>query len=306
MIVFALLTIFLLSGVDCSEEWSYAGENGPDHWADLEGSYCGGSSQSPININTKDVVLKDFEDWKLSGFSLNDENSGQASSITNNGHSLTVNLDGNYHTSGGGLTTGYKAVQFHFHWGSVDTQGSEHTVDDQMYAAEMHIVHHKDTFDDLGAAVANGDDDDLAVLGVLIEVGESNEALAEVFELAKDVPYEGNTTEIPSNNTISVADMLPKDVTRYFRYLGSLTTPTCNEVVVWTVFEDSISISADQMEILRNLHEGDAQSPEIEDNYRPVQSVNDREIAFSSAAKYSLSLLLSTLSLLVLSLQFSA
>lgn len=34
----------------------------------------------------------------------------------------------------------------------------------------MHIVHHKDTFDDLGAAVANGDDDDLAVLGVLIEV----------------------------------------------------------------------------------------------------------------------------------------
>lgn len=59
----------------------------------------------------------------------------------------------------------------------------------------------------------------------------------------------GNTTEIPSNNTISVADMLPKDVTRYFRYLGSLTTPTCNEVVVWTVFEDSISISADQVSV---------------------------------------------------------
>lgn len=52
---------------------------------------------------------------------------------------MTVNLDGNYHTSGGGLTTGYKAVQFHFHWGSVDTQGSEHTVDDQMYAAEVSI-----------------------------------------------------------------------------------------------------------------------------------------------------------------------
>ena len=30
-----------------------------------------------------------------------------------------------------------------------------------------------------------------------------------------------------------------------FRYLGGLTTPTCNEVVVWTVFEKPIKINSD-------------------------------------------------------------
>ena len=38
---------------------------------------------------------------------------------------------------GGPLNGTYRLIQFHFHWGSSDEQGSEHTVDKKKYAAEV-------------------------------------------------------------------------------------------------------------------------------------------------------------------------
>lgn len=38
---------------------------------------------------------------------------------------------------GGPLAGTYRLIQFHFHWGSSDGQGSEHTVDKKKYAAEV-------------------------------------------------------------------------------------------------------------------------------------------------------------------------
>lgn len=45
--------------------------------------------------------------------------------------------------SGGGLVTGYKAVQFHLHWGKNGGPGSEHTIDGEQYPMEVleHMRH---------------------------------------------------------------------------------------------------------------------------------------------------------------------
>ena len=37
------------------------------------------------------------------------------------------------------------------------------------------------------------------------------------------------------------------------RYAGSLTTPTCNEAVVWTVFSDPIKITKSTMEFMNSF-----------------------------------------------------
>lgn len=39
--------------------------------------------------------------------------------------------------SGGGLSTSYKAVQFHLHWGHDGGPGSEHTIDGEQYPMEV-------------------------------------------------------------------------------------------------------------------------------------------------------------------------
>lgn len=49
--------------------------------------------------------------------------------------------------------------------------------------------------------------------------------------------------------SISLSDLIPKEekLRRYFRYLGSLTTPGCDETVVWTVFEEPIQLQEEQV-----------------------------------------------------------
>lgn len=41
--------------------------------------------------------------------------------------------------------------------------------------------------------------------------------------------------------------LLPKDLRRYYRYNGSLTTPPCHQGVTWTLFHERVQISKAQV-----------------------------------------------------------
>ncbi len=60
--------------------------------------------------------------------------------------------------------------QLHFHWGSGDDQGSEHSVDGVFFPLEMHMVHVNSSFEDFDAA--SDQPGGLAVISFLFELGE--------------------------------------------------------------------------------------------------------------------------------------
>lgn len=46
------------------------------------------------------------------------------------------------------------------------------------------------------------------------------------------------------NHNVSIDELIGSvDLTKFYRYNGSLTTPECNEAVVWTVFHEPIYVS---------------------------------------------------------------
>lgn len=47
---------------------------------------------------------------------------------------------------------------------------------------------------------------------------------------------------------IVLSDLLPDNTKDFYRYHGSLTTPTCEETVIWTVFTTPIAVSETQVE----------------------------------------------------------
>jgi carbonic anhydrase len=59
-----------------------------------------------------------------------------------------------------------------------------------------------------------------------------------------------NHDETILTNLVSFKDLLPKQTTSFYRYSGSLTTPFCQQIVIWTVFDTPIEVSEKQASCL--------------------------------------------------------
>jgi carbonic anhydrase len=119
-------------------------------------------------------------------------------------------------------------------------------------------------------------------------------------EQLSEVPAGGDETTL--NNLVSLQDLLPEQTTSFYRYSGSLTTPKCNQIVSWTVFDDPLVISEQQVRVLVNFGidesiildisflvqlkkfrslKNDVEEPLV-NNFRPVQPLNDRTVLYRS------------------------
>uniref|UniRef100_A0A673UZU7 Carbonic anhydrase n=1 Tax=Suricata suricatta TaxID=37032 RepID=A0A673UZU7_SURSU len=102
-------------------------------------SVPGGTRQSPINIRRRDSIY----DPRLKPLQVSYA-ADSCLCVWNTGYFFQVEFDDcteGSGISGGPLENHHRLRQFHFHWGAVDACGSEHTVDDHVYPAELHLVH---------------------------------------------------------------------------------------------------------------------------------------------------------------------
>ena len=225
------------AGASHGAPWSYAGETGPAAWGGLRPEFatCArGKRQSPIDI--RDGIAVELEpvqfDYRASGFSVID-----------NGHTVQANVGGGNFIEVGGRR--FELVQFHFH------RPSEERINGRQYDMSLHLVH-KDA------------DGRLAVVGLLLERGAPQPVVQRVWN---DLPLERHI-EQPASQPLDLNALLPAD-RGYYTYMGSLTTPPCDEGVLWMVMRQPVTVSQAQIDIFARLYPMNA---------RPVQAASGRLI----------------------------
>ena len=195
---------------------------GSDHHASIYGfdyshQYAwhveSGVSQSPINIDTKKVAQAETFGDEDDTLSIHSDHA--SAKVIDTGHTIQI-VPG----SGSATIRGqhFALQQIHFH------APAEHAVDGKTYPLEGHFVFR----------AQNGR---LAVIAVFYRPGAGNAQFAAAMRAVKH----SETTEIASFDADA---LLPKQIGRYYHYLGSLTTPPLTENVEWYVIADPAELSA--------------------------------------------------------------
>jgi carbonic anhydrase len=226
---FSLATVAERSTAE-SAHWTYAGDHGPAHWAELSAEYaaCGiGVHQSPIDIDNP--IAAELPPLRYDYQSI-------GTTIVNNGHTLQISA-----APGSRLIVddeSFALQQLHFH------SPSEHHINGEAFLMEAHFVH-------------QNTEGDLAVVAVLYRQGPQNEVLATLGQLAPE--------EVGSVSNLEFDFKLISDRTNpasYYRYTGSLTTPPCTEGVRWFVSKSIHTISVEQRDEFVELIGEDARGPQ--------------------------------------------
>ncbi|KFV84242.1 Carbonic anhydrase 9, partial [Struthio camelus australis] len=222
---------------------------GQGHWSykdwqewNLHYPDCGGMMQSPININTaKTIFSPQLRPIQLSGYSLP---SKERLKLKNNGHTVVLKLPESLAITGG-YAQQYRAVQLHLHWGSLTGPGSEHTINNHRFPAEVGP--------------------------------RENPYYRQILEHLYTIQGEGEEVLVPGFN---IAGLLPANLNLYFHYNGSLTTPACYQTVKWTIFNQTVQLSQDQISVLVTTLRGDDDSP-LQNNFRRLQELHGRHVLAS-------------------------
>ncbi|MDR3241939.1 MAG: carbonic anhydrase family protein [Lactobacillaceae bacterium] len=136
----------------------------------------------------------------------------------------------------------YALVRFHFH------DGSEHLLNGQRLAAELHFVFQNST--------------DLLVLGVLIQEDAAKDDL--VAQLFSGITHD-----------VDLKELLPVPVGRsYFEYIGTLTTPPLKQAIQTVILQESITLSKADLLAIHNA---------FPDNHRQIQPLNGRTVHLHQA-----------------------
>lgn len=198
--------------------------------------------QSPVNIVSK--TGKGNSHQVIVHYKTSKEH------VANLGHTVEVDYDSGSYVSFDGLNYDFK--QFHFH------TPSEHTLDNNRYPLEMHIVHVNQTEEEKAPLYL--------VIGVFFELGKESHFLNTFLSAIPD--EEGKITDSESVH-IDATEMVPPSLHNFYNYRGSLTTPPYTESVNWIVLKEIKSASRKQVKIFQDI-EGN--------NARKVQALYNRTI----------------------------
>ncbi|KAJ7981022.1 Alpha carbonic anhydrase [Quillaja saponaria] len=249
------VVLVLLSGqvksqeVEDETEFNYdeESETGPSRWGDLhqEWSMCKhGQMQSPIDLLNERVKIVSHLGRINRSFKPSN------ATLKNRGHDIMLKwADG----AGSIVINGTQYVLKQLHWHSP----SEHTLNGRRFNLELHMVHESPT----GQA---------AVIGIMFKIGRPDSFLSLITDhlaAITDTAEQEKVVGIINPKQINIGSR------KYYRYIGSLTTPPCTQNVVWTIVKKVRTVTREQVRLLRvAVHD------ESNTNARPLQPLNKRTV----------------------------
>ncbi|KAK6936070.1 Alpha carbonic anhydrase domain [Dillenia turbinata] len=203
-----------------------------------------GTMQSPIDLlNERVEVVSQLG-------RLNKCYKPSNATLVNRGHDIMLRWEddaGSMHING----TNYELKQCHWH------SPSEHTINGKRFDLELHMVHQSLTGEN-------------AVIGITYKLGRPDSFLSMMKDHLQVLAYNSEEERV-----VGVVD--PKQIKigsrKYYRYIGSLTTPPCTQNVQWTIIKKVRTASKEQIRLLRDTVHDDSES-----NARPIQPINERTI----------------------------
>ncbi|TDV57928.1 carbonic anhydrase family protein [Actinophytocola oryzae] len=183
-----------------------------------------GHQQSPINLGNAFAVPELRTalviDWPSGPQAFTPSRGGHGYRYAPDSDKNTIRVDGEIYT----------LSDVHFH------RPSEHWVDGERRAAEMHAVHHRVT-----------DGIRRCVIAVFLDLGTGHD----------------DPADPPTPVSIDLAGLLPGPGDRtHYRYEGSLTTPGYDENVSWVVMKRTVTVRAGDLAALVRHHADGARDPQ--------------------------------------------
>ncbi|CAL9106380.1 unnamed protein product [Musa acuminata var. zebrina] len=258
VVISSFVAFFLLQStlaasqeVEDEKEFSYVtgSELGPEHWGEIHKDWvaCGdGHMQSPIDLSHKRVrILPNLSHLRRSYRPA-------MAIVENRGHDIMLKWEDE---AGVIWINGTKYALKQLHWHSP----SEHTINGRRYSLELHMVH-------------ESADKNIAVVGILYKMGRHDPFLAKLERYIKKIADKHDAEEVAG---MVDPRHIRKGSRKYYRYMGSLTTPPCTEGVVWTIIKKVRTVSREQVALLREAVHDDSEM-----NARPTQQINGRIVGF--------------------------
>jgi carbonic anhydrase len=166
-----------------------------------------GDKQSPIDISRWSGIVGGqlpIYSGTFKPMILNTEHSIQ---ITNPVGSITIGNDT------------YPLLEFHFHI------PAEHTFSGVAAPMEMHLVY--------GTVASDGTKSPVAAVAVLFDdAADRNTTLDAIVDALPIDPCKDK-----AGAQLNLSQLVPTDLTRYFMYDGSLTTPVCTQELKWFILK---------------------------------------------------------------------